>query len=121
MANAITSSMPSNWSYSAYLNYIDDRLSNCAFSPTSLVFLADDSVFIDQQLYYGSHYSRLESIKKAVDPNDVFIFPTSVEEPGSTGNNTLPTTSKTIHPSASSSKCVGLVGGTFADGTQLDV
>jgi hypothetical protein len=87
----------------------------------SLVFLADVSVFADQQLYYGPHYARLESIKKAVDPNNVFVFPTSVEEPGSTGNSTPPVTPKTIHPSASSSKCVGLVGGTFADGTQLDM
>jgi hypothetical protein len=109
--------MPSNWSYSAYLNYIDDRLSNCSFSPPSLVFLANICICADQQLYYGSHYSRLESIKKAVDPNNVFVFPTSVEEPGSTP----PATTKTIRPSASSSKCVSLIGGTFADGTQVDM
>ncbi|KAJ7589164.1 glucooligosaccharide oxidase [Mycena floridula] len=62
-ANAITSNMPSTWNYGAYLNYIDDKLTNY------------------QNLYYGTHYARLRSIKKAVDPLNVFMFPTSVEEP----------------------------------------
>ncbi|KAJ7589172.1 glucooligosaccharide oxidase [Mycena floridula] len=62
-ANAITSNMPSTWNYGAYLNYIDNKLTNY------------------QNLYYGTHYARLRSIKKAVDPLNVFMFPTSVEEP----------------------------------------
>ncbi|KAK1223161.1 hypothetical protein PQX77_013966 [Marasmius sp. AFHP31] len=60
--NSIVGSMPGDWDYSAYTNYIDDRLDNW------------------QHLYYGNHYDRLKSIKSEFDPNNVFAFPTSVEE-----------------------------------------
>ncbi|KAF9263865.1 glucooligosaccharide oxidase [Marasmius fiardii PR-910] len=59
--NSVVGAMPSGWDYSAYANYIEDRLDNW------------------QHLYYGNHYDRLTSIKKAVDPNGVFTFPTSVQ------------------------------------------
>ncbi|KAJ7089829.1 glucooligosaccharide oxidase [Mycena belliarum] len=60
MVSSITSNSPSNWNYGAYLNYADERLTNAA------------------TLYYGSHYSRLQSIKAAVDPQDTFRFPIGV-------------------------------------------
>lgn len=56
-----TSAMPSDWKYGAYLNYVDNRLQNW------------------QELYYAQSYSRLQSIKSAVDPNNVFKFPLSVQ------------------------------------------
>ncbi|KAJ7623675.1 glucooligosaccharide oxidase [Roridomyces roridus] len=60
MASSIVSNSPSNWSYGAYLNYADDRLTNAS------------------TLYYGSHLPRLQSIKAAVDPQDTFRMPTGV-------------------------------------------
>ncbi|KAK1223162.1 hypothetical protein PQX77_013967 [Marasmius sp. AFHP31] len=62
VVNSIVGSMPSDWDYSAYANYIDDRLDNW------------------QKLYFGNHYDKLKSIKSQYDPSDVFEFPTSVEE-----------------------------------------
>ncbi|KAF9541279.1 glucooligosaccharide oxidase [Agrocybe pediades] len=62
MVNSIVDNNPSNWDYGAYLNYIDDRLQNW------------------QNLYYGSHYPKLEALKKQYDPEDIFKFPLSVEE-----------------------------------------
>ncbi|KAG7098105.1 hypothetical protein E1B28_000078 [Marasmius oreades] len=59
--NAMTSTMPSSWNYGAYMNYIEDRLTNW------------------QQRYFGSHYERLVSIKRQVDPGNVFNFPFGVE------------------------------------------
>ncbi|EEB98087.1 hypothetical protein MPER_02467 [Moniliophthora perniciosa FA553] len=53
--------MPPTWDYSAYTNYLDNRLENW------------------QHLYYGSHYTRLRKIKRAVDPYNVLKFPNSVE------------------------------------------
>ncbi|KAJ7460813.1 glucooligosaccharide oxidase [Mycena latifolia] len=60
MVASILSNSPANWSYGAYLNYADDRLTNAS------------------TLYYGSHFSRLQSIKAAVDPLDTFRFPIGV-------------------------------------------
>ncbi|KAG7098041.1 hypothetical protein E1B28_000017 [Marasmius oreades] len=60
--NSIVGAMPHSWDYSAYANYLEDRLEKW------------------QKLYYGKHYDRLKAIKKAVDPNGVFTFPTSIEE-----------------------------------------
>ncbi|KAK7045778.1 hypothetical protein VNI00_007179 [Paramarasmius palmivorus] len=59
--NSIVSAMASTWDYGAYANYVDDRLGRNSSA-----------------LYYGSHYQRLQTIKKNVDPNNVFMFPTSV-------------------------------------------
>ncbi|TRM63339.1 hypothetical protein BD626DRAFT_496353 [Schizophyllum amplum] len=63
MVDIITSSMPSDWEYGAYLNYVEERLENW------------------QDLYYDSHYQKLQTIKAAYDPNNVFYFPTSIEVP----------------------------------------
>ncbi|KAK0206897.1 glucooligosaccharide oxidase [Desarmillaria ectypa] len=60
-AEAITSTMGYGWDYGAYVNYPDDRLNNA------------------QNLYYKSHYSRLESLKSQYDPTGVFVFPISVQ------------------------------------------
>ncbi|KAJ6469253.1 glucooligosaccharide oxidase [Mycena sanguinolenta] len=60
MVASIVNNSPSNWNYGAYLNYIDDRLTNAA------------------NLYYGSHYQRLKSLKAALDPKDTFRFPVGV-------------------------------------------
>ncbi|KAL0057742.1 hypothetical protein AAF712_015607 [Marasmius tenuissimus] len=69
--DSIVKSMPSNWDYSAYTNYIDDRLDNW------------------QKLYYGNHYDRLRNLKSQFDPGNVFVFPTSVEgRSGDSGNRT---------------------------------
>ncbi|KAL0574870.1 hypothetical protein V5O48_007097 [Marasmius crinis-equi] len=59
--NSLVESMPSNWDYSAYINYVDDRQEDW------------------QKRYYGAHYDRLRSIKTEIDPNDIFSFPTSIE------------------------------------------
>ncbi|KAF5343577.1 hypothetical protein D9758_012984 [Tetrapyrgos nigripes] len=61
VANSVTDNMPADWDYGAYTNYIDIRLEDW------------------QQRYYGSNYPRLQKIKRAVDPNNVFEFPTSIE------------------------------------------
>ncbi|KAK7054995.1 hypothetical protein VNI00_003458 [Paramarasmius palmivorus] len=57
----ITTAMPLDWPFSAYSNYLDNRLEKW------------------QHLYYGSHYPRLREIKRAVDPYDLFRYPNSVE------------------------------------------
>ncbi|KAL0572839.1 hypothetical protein V5O48_009129 [Marasmius crinis-equi] len=61
VVDSITSAMPKDWDYSAYANYLDNRLDHW------------------QKLYFGSHYARLQGIKREVDPQDVFMFPNSVE------------------------------------------
>ncbi|KAJ6589294.1 glucooligosaccharide oxidase [Mycena capillaripes] len=60
MVASILNNSPANWNYGAYLNYIDDKLANAA------------------KLYYGSHYTRLESLKASLDPKDTFRFPVGV-------------------------------------------
>ncbi|KAF8221443.1 glucooligosaccharide oxidase [Tricholoma matsutake] len=62
MQNSIVSNSPSNWDYGAYVNYLDDRLPDW------------------QYRYYGSHYHRLQSIKRKYDPRDIFNFPTAIQE-----------------------------------------
>ncbi|KAF5354867.1 hypothetical protein D9756_005789 [Leucocoprinus leucothites] len=61
LANSITSNSPPDWNYGTYPNYIDDRLPDW------------------QQRYYGPHYKQLQAIKTAVDPSNIFDFPTSIE------------------------------------------
>ncbi|THU98373.1 FAD-binding domain-containing protein [Dendrothele bispora CBS 962.96] len=63
MANSIIFNMPDNWDWASYVNYPDERLEDW------------------QRLYYGSHYERLQALKHYVDPDDVFFFPESIEEP----------------------------------------
>ncbi|QRV86657.1 FAD-binding domain protein [Ceratobasidium sp. AG-Ba] len=46
----------------AYVNYVDPTLTSSQW----------------KNQYYGSHYSRLSSIKRSVDPNNVFRFPQSI-------------------------------------------
>jgi len=62
MVDSILNNSPRDWDYGAYPNYIDSRLQNW------------------QQLYYASHYPRLQSIKKKYDPHNVFKFTESIEE-----------------------------------------
>ncbi|KAF9447904.1 Glucooligosaccharide oxidase [Macrolepiota fuliginosa MF-IS2] len=62
MVESILNNNPTDWSYSAYPNYLDDRLQNW------------------QHLYFGQHYDRLQRLKGAVDPGDMFKFPTSIEK-----------------------------------------
>ncbi|KAF9263851.1 hypothetical protein L218DRAFT_836787, partial [Marasmius fiardii PR-910] len=56
----LISAMPSDWDYGAYANYLEDRS-------------------LRQKRYYGTHYQRLQMIKKQVDPNNMFSSPFSVE------------------------------------------
>ncbi|KAK7031100.1 hypothetical protein VNI00_013705 [Paramarasmius palmivorus] len=78
VADSVVNSMPQDWDYGAYTNYIDDRLDNCEtftiFAKLSL------TLGLGQHLYYGNNYDRLKSIKDAVDPNNVFSFPLSIQE-----------------------------------------
>ncbi|KAJ7485395.1 hypothetical protein FB451DRAFT_55770 [Mycena latifolia] len=60
MVESVLANSPSNWNYGAYLNYIDDRLTNAV------------------NLYHGSHYPRLQTIKAVLDPEDTFRFPVGV-------------------------------------------
>ncbi|KAF9474996.1 glucooligosaccharide oxidase [Pholiota conissans] len=62
MVNSIVNNSPAGWTYGAYANYIDDRLTNW------------------QHLYYGANYPRLQSLKDQYDPNDVVNFPLAIEE-----------------------------------------
>lgn len=71
--------MPKDWPYGAYVNYIDDRLVDCKFS-SLFVTVRDFNVSSGQKRYYGTHYPRLEQLKKKYDPKDVFRFPLSIEE-----------------------------------------
>jgi hypothetical protein len=59
LRSIITSAQP-NVSFPAYAGYVDPRLTGA------------------QELYWGSNLPRLESIKAAVDPRDVFHNPQSV-------------------------------------------
>jgi len=61
MVDSVIKNNPQNWGYSAYPNYLDDRLQNW------------------QRLYFGQHYNRLQRLKTVVDPKDLFHFPTSIE------------------------------------------
>ena len=81
MVDSITNNSPSDWDIgyvsltmpfleqdpfadllcSAYPNYADGRLKNW------------------QQLYFGTHYHRLQSLKRQFDPKNTFSFPQSIE------------------------------------------
>ncbi|KAK0240537.1 hypothetical protein EDD85DRAFT_788572 [Armillaria nabsnona] len=50
-----------DWDYGTYINYPDNRLDNW------------------QDLYYDSHYTRLQALKKEFDPSNVFNFPLAIE------------------------------------------
>ncbi|KAJ4464522.1 glucooligosaccharide oxidase, partial [Lentinula edodes] len=62
MATSITSNMPSTWNYGAYTNYIDDQLENW------------------ETLYFNENYPKLQSLKDQLDPQGLFMFPTSIQE-----------------------------------------
>jgi len=53
--------MGDDYDYSAYLNYVDNRLENY------------------EQLYYGDNLPRLRELKAQLDPNDVFSAPSTVK------------------------------------------
>ncbi|PPR05166.1 hypothetical protein CVT26_012252 [Gymnopilus dilepis] len=61
MVNSIVDNSPPGWDYGAYTNYVDDRLENW------------------QHLYYGSHYPRLQSLKRRYDPKNTFAFPRGIQ------------------------------------------
>jgi hypothetical protein len=81
-----------------YTNYVEDRLSNW------------------QQLYYGTHYTRLQTLKATVDPNNVFKFPTSIELPGSTNNG-----AKYIKPAQHTNLCLRPQSTTVANGVEVSL
>ncbi|KDR70248.1 hypothetical protein GALMADRAFT_255135 [Galerina marginata CBS 339.88] len=62
MVNSIVDNSPHDWDYGAYPNYIDDRLENW------------------QNLYYKTHYPRLQRLKKVYDPQDILMFPKGIQE-----------------------------------------
>ncbi|KAK0502867.1 hypothetical protein EDD18DRAFT_1306169 [Armillaria luteobubalina] len=62
ITDVIISNSPDDWGCGTYINYPDNRLNNW------------------QDLYYGSHYLRLQALKKEFDPSDVFNFPLAIEE-----------------------------------------
>jgi len=62
MVSSIVNNEPADWDYGAYPNYIDNLLGNW------------------QNLYYGSHYPLLKTLKDRYDPHDRFNFPKSIEE-----------------------------------------
>ncbi|KAK0483238.1 hypothetical protein IW261DRAFT_1549740 [Armillaria novae-zelandiae] len=62
ITDVIISNSPDDWGYGTYINYPDNRLNNW------------------QDLYYGSHYLRLQALKKEFDPSNVFDFPLAIEE-----------------------------------------
>ena len=78
MVNSITSNMPKDWAYGAYLNYIDDQLADCKYQRSTLKQYQHRVT--GQKRYYASHYPRLETLKQKFDPRDVFNFPVSVQE-----------------------------------------
>lgn len=81
MVNSITENSPADWDIgyvfptmlrseldpfvdllcSAYPNYADGRLKNW------------------QHLYFGTHYQRLQILKRQYDPENTFSFPQSIE------------------------------------------
>ncbi|OAV99593.1 hypothetical protein PTTG_09620 [Puccinia triticina 1-1 BBBD Race 1] len=64
MVDIIVNNNPSGWSYGAYANYVDDRLSSSQW----------------KSQYYKKHYQRLTQIKRAYDPRNVFSLPQSITE-----------------------------------------
>lgn len=62
MVKTLTTNSPKDWDYGAYPNYVDDKLVNW------------------KQRYYSTHYARLRSLKDKYDPNELFDFPTAIEE-----------------------------------------
>ncbi|WAR54670.1 hypothetical protein PtB15_4B287 [Puccinia triticina] len=65
MVDSIVNNNPLGWSYGAYANYVDDRLSPVQW----------------KSLYYKNHYKRLTQIKGLYDPQNVFVHPQSITEP----------------------------------------
>ncbi|KAK0210385.1 hypothetical protein DFS33DRAFT_1370860 [Desarmillaria ectypa] len=61
ITDVIISNSPGDWDYDTYINYPDNRL--------------DDW----QDLYYGSHYTRLQALKMEFNPSNVFGFPLAIE------------------------------------------
>ncbi|KIJ36190.1 Glucooligosaccharide oxidase [Sphaerobolus stellatus SS14] len=97
----IVSNSPTGWDYGAYPNYIDDRLTDW------------------QNQYYGSHYTRLQGIKNTYDPNGMFTFPNGVQ--GNITPTSPPSSSVAIHPNGNANKCLDVQGGTFANGTPVQM
>jgi hypothetical protein len=63
MVDSITKNSPEGTVFGAYTNYVEDKLPDW------------------QHRYYNDHYSRLQGIKKQVDPRNTFRFLTSIELP----------------------------------------
>ncbi|KAF8181872.1 glucooligosaccharide oxidase [Mycena galopus ATCC 62051] len=67
MVNSILKKQPKDWKYGTYLDYIDDALCNAT----------------NWELYYGSNYGQLRSLKTKLDPNNTFSFPCGVPQDSS--------------------------------------
>ncbi|KAF9556534.1 FAD-binding domain-containing protein [Agrocybe pediades] len=101
MVNSLVNNGPSGWDIGAYPNYVDDRLQNY------------------QQMYFGSHYTRLHNLKNTYDPQGVFTFPTGVQ--GDVVPNPPPTTDVSIHPNGNNNKCLDVRAATYANGTPVQI
>ena len=67
--------------FSAYANYIDDRLVNCT-PLSSVIFIIANLRFIlniGQTLYYGANYPKLKQLKAQYDPVGTLNFPTAIQ------------------------------------------
>jgi hypothetical protein len=98
MVNSLVNNSPQGWDYGAYPNYVDDRLQN------------------PQQLYFGSHLTRLRTLKNTYDPRGLFTFPTGIQ-----GDVVPPPSDVSIHPNGNTNKCLDVRAAAYANGTPVQI